>query len=151
MSREDYKTMLVPYDGSVFSRRALDVAKDLAKSFGAVLQIVTVIDVSRVPPPGIIRSGERKALEKIVDSTRQSVREAMEKIESECLREGIKTRILVAEGSTSAELLKAIKESKADLVIIGSGGLSGLSKFKALGSVSRKISEISDCPVMIIR
>ncbi len=65
--------------------------------------------------------------------------------------EEITTKGSVLEGSTANELLKSIKENRIDLVVIGSQGLSGLSRIKALGSVSRKISELADCPVMIVR
>jgi nucleotide-binding universal stress UspA family protein len=37
-----------------------------------------------------------------------------------------------------------------DLVILGSVGLGGISKNKALGSVTRNIVEISTCPVLIV-
>ena len=151
MAHDAYRNLLVPYDGSVYSQRALEMAKILAKSFDAALNIVTVVEISSVPAPGLIRSGERKALEKIKDSVKKSSRDAMQKIQAECTKEGINTKILIREGSASNELLKTIRESKIDLVIIGSRGLAGLSRIKALGSVSRKISELSDCPVMIIR
>ncbi len=151
MTNDTYRSLLVPYDGSVFSQRALVRAKDLAKSFGSVLTIASIVDISSVPSPGLIRSGERKALERIRQSVMQSVRGALEKIQKGCIEEGIKTKILVMEGSAAASLLKIISENKIDMVIIGSRGLSGISRVKALGSVSRKISEVADCPVMIIR
>ena len=45
---------------------------------------------------------------------------------------------------------KYTSDNKIDLIIIGSQRLNKFSKIKALGSVSRKISENADCPVMII-
>jgi len=45
----------------------------------------------------------------------------------------------------------AAKKMKVDIIVIGSVGLTGIKKLKALGSVSRKVSELSDCPVLIIR
>ena len=35
-------------------------------------------------------------------------------------------------------------------MIIGNIGLGGLSKVKALGSVSRRLSEKASCPVLIV-
>ncbi len=52
--------------------------------------------------------------------------------------------------SVSEQILKFATENKIDLIIIGSQRLNKFSKIKALGSVSRKISENADCPVMII-
>ena len=43
----------------------------------------------------------------------------------------------------------AYKE-KVDLIVVGSVGLSGISKVKVLGSVSRAIAEMASCPVLIV-
>ena len=39
---------------------------------------------------------------------------------------------------------------KIDLIIIGNIGLGGLSKVKALGSVSRGVAEKTMCPILIV-
>lgn len=152
MVEKIYDKILIPYDGSKFSEKALETAKTLAKTFDATLYIVTVIDVSDVSPPGLIRSKEtRKTFDQIKNSIRRSVETALEQREQECRYKGIKVSTHISEGSVSDELLKFIMKNNTDLVIIGSQGLSGFSKLKALGSVSRKISELADCPVMIVR
>jgi nucleotide-binding universal stress UspA family protein len=37
------------------------------------------------------------------------------------------------------------------LIIMGTIGLTGVSKIKALGSVARKVSEMAKCPIMLVR
>ncbi len=150
MGNNTYKNMLVPFDNSKFSQQALEVAKILAKSFDSTLHIVTVIDISNVESPGIIRSKDRKALEQISTSVMQSAKTLIKQKEEELMNEKIKVKGLVVEGSIVNEILKIIRENHIDLVVIGSKGLAGISKIIALGSVSRKISELADCPVMVI-
>jgi len=150
MASKEYRNILVPFDDSKFAQKALDVAKTLSKSFGSTLHIVTVVDISSVISPGMIRSKERKAWEQIRLSIRHSAKSVIQEKERQCASEKIKTKAWVVEGSAANEILKIIRENEIDLVVIGSKGLSGLSKMRALGSVSRKISELSDCPVMII-
>jgi hypothetical protein len=41
-------------------------------------------------------------------------------------------------------------KEKVDLVVVGSVGLSGISKIRVLGSVSRAIVEMASCPVLIV-
>lgn len=41
-------------------------------------------------------------------------------------------------------------KEKMDLIVLGNVGLSGLSKVKAFGSVSRDIVEKSACPVLVV-
>jgi len=152
MAEKIYDKILIPYDGSKFSEKALETAKTLAKTSDATLYIVTVLDVSNVSPPGLIRSKEtRKTFDQIMNSIRRSVETALEQRKQECRYVGIKASTQISEGSASNELLKFITKNNIDVVIIGSQGLSGFSKVKALGSVSRKISELADCPVMIVR
>ena len=50
--------------------------------------------------------------------------------------------------SRSSALQK--KTNKIDMIIMGSHRLKGLPKIKALGSVTRKVSESADCPVLIV-
>jgi len=152
MAEKAYNKILVPYDGSKFSQKALKMAKILAKAYGSTLYLGTVVEVSDVPPPGLIRSREtKKTFDQIKNSIRHSVETALEQREQECKYEGIKVSTHISEGSASDELLEFILKNNIDLVVIGSHGLSGFSKLKALGSVSRKISELADCPVMIVR
>lgn len=42
-------------------------------------------------------------------------------------------------------------DEKVDMIVMGSNNkLKGISKIKALGSITRKVSELADCPVLII-
>ena len=150
MANNTYRNILVPYDNSKFSQKALETAKTFAKRFDSTLHIATVVDVSNVASPGMIRSKDIKTIGEIKTIIKQSTKTLIQKKEEECTIEKIKTKGWVLEGSTASELLRLIKENNIDIVLIGSKGLSGFSKIRSLGSVSRKISELADCPVMII-
>ncbi len=151
MVENAYSKILVPYDDSIFSKKALETAKMLSKAYDAALYLITVIDISNVSPPGLLRLNEtKKTLDQIKDSMWLSAEKILKQKEQECIKEGIKMSILISEGVISDELLKVIMKNNIDLVVIGSQGLSGFSRLKALGSVSRKISEIANCPVMIV-
>ena len=41
-------------------------------------------------------------------------------------------------------------KQKVDLIVMGSTGLRGISKVRALGSVSRHVCENANCPVMLV-
>ncbi len=150
MTGNIYSNILVPYDNSKFSQKALDVAKTFAKRFDSTLHIATVVDISAVVSPGMIHSRGIKTIEQIKTSIKQSAKIIILQKENECTTEKIKVKGWVLEGPITSELLRLIKENHIDLVIIGNRGLSGFSKIMALGSVSRKISELAECPVMVI-
>jgi nucleotide-binding universal stress UspA family protein len=53
-------------------------------------------------------------------------------------------------GDPSDKIIKFANAEKADLIIMGTTGLSGLAKF-VFGSVARNVSEKANCPVMLVR
>jgi len=62
---------------------------------------------------------------------------------------GVSARFLLGIGSPAEEILLIAKSEKADLIIMGSRQL-GKEKFSALGSVARRVSDIAQCPVMVV-
>lgn len=47
--------------------------------------------------------------------------------------------------------MECAKAKKVDMIVMGSSNiLQGLSKIKALNSVTRRVSELADCPVLIV-
>ena len=63
----------------------------------------------------------------------------------------IKAEVIVGHGlSISDTIIKFADKEKIDLIAIGNVGLSGMSKLKALGSISRAIVERSICPVLVV-
>ncbi len=54
-------------------------------------------------------------------------------------------------GDIAEKILEYAHDKKVDMIVMGSSNrLKGISKIKALGSVTRKVSELADCPVLII-
>jgi nucleotide-binding universal stress UspA family protein len=151
--KNDYKKIMVPYDGSKFSQKALEIAIEISKKFTASLYLVTIIDVSSVSPPGALLGSQKKVMKKSIDVIKSATTHKVEKMLLEkvsiCKKNGIDTHYEVLDGAPSDAILKLIKKLRIDLVVIGSHGLSGFSKIKALGSVSRRVSELASCPVLI--
>ena len=54
-------------------------------------------------------------------------------------------------GQPAEQILRFVKNNEIDMIVMGSHRLKGLSKIKALGSVTRKVSESAECPVLIVR
>ena len=62
----------------------------------------------------------------------------------------IKIETMLLNGYPSEKIVEFAEKENVDLIVIGNIGLSGLSKVKALGSVSRSVSESASCPVLIV-
>jgi nucleotide-binding universal stress UspA family protein len=148
--------ILLPHDGTDISDKALEKSKEFAKAFNAELYMVHVIE--HIPiPPSLILGNDRQWIAESRRSIAKKLKEgwikmAKEKINPLLEKENIKfnTTALTDEQPVSEQILKFASENKVDLIIVGSQRLNKISKIKALGSVSRKISENADCLVMII-
>jgi nucleotide-binding universal stress UspA family protein len=82
---------------------------------------------------------------------RQSARELLaDKKEAISKSSGFETKTEVLTGHISNTIIDFAEKEKADLIVIGNVGRTGISKMRTLGSVSRKVSEAAPCPVMIV-
>jgi nucleotide-binding universal stress UspA family protein len=63
----------------------------------------------------------------------------------------IMIRTYVTYGYPSDKILEFANKHQVNLIVMGSIGLTGFSRIKALGSVARSVSERAKCPVMIVR
>ena len=66
---------------------------------------------------------------------------------------GVEASSLVLEGDAAEKIASVINKERPYLVVVGSRRLPsrGLSKLQTLGSVARKITEESKCPVLVVR
>jgi len=67
-----------------------------------------------------------------------------------CKSRGVDATYDIISGKPVEMILKFARGRKVDLIVIGSQGLHGINKLKVLGSVSRKVSELAPCAVMIV-
>jgi nucleotide-binding universal stress UspA family protein len=78
---------------------------------------------------------------------KKMLKEKIKKIETN----GFTLHIIVLHGSNPAEvILKFSQSEKIDLIVMGNVGLTGISKIKMLGSVSRNVLENAKCPILIV-
>ncbi len=155
-SQKKYNKILVPFDGSTYSKKALDEAIEISKRFNSVLQLVTIVDISTVNPPGMLfglmRDKKMKKLTKeFLNSIKLKIQSMLKSYVDMCKKQGIEADYEVIIGNVVDSILKFANSQKIDLIVIGSKGLSGVHKLMALGSVSRKVSEEASCPVLIVR
>lgn len=150
------KKILVPYDGSKYSARALKRAMELAHNLDSEIILLTVSNISYISPPGMLHGltrskSEKDAMKRYAKSVKSDAGEMLKNAKKKCESKGITASYQVKEGDVSDEILKFAKKKKISLIVIGAQGLRGLSTFKTLGSVSRKVSEYASCPVLLVR
>lgn len=137
------------------SQKAFGYAFSLAKNFRAELAMLTILPEHFVDA-AVYRVATHRALVanyiKMMNAlAKQQATDLLDKKMQECEKENVKASYKILQGDAASEIVTAAKKMKVDIIVIGSVGLTGIKKLKALGSVSRKVSELSDCPVLIIR
>jgi nucleotide-binding universal stress UspA family protein len=135
-------TLLVAVDFEEASRRAVDLAKELAAPLGATIALVHVYELPVYTYPGL----EPSILPGFHHEVTTAARRALE---SFCQGVGIEDAAL-REGDPVTEILAYARERKAGLIILGTHGRTGLAH-ALLGSVAEKIIRQSEIPVLTVR
>ena len=151
-----FTKILVPYDGSGHSKKALSRAIEVAHNLDSEILLLNVVSVSYISPPGMLKGitqskSEKEAMKRWAKTVKKESEKMLQSAVQKCESHGITAKFTVSQGNASQEILDFARKKKATIIIIGSQGLHGLGKIKSLGSVSRKVSELAHCPVLIVR
>ena len=156
MTNETFKRILVPFDGSKYSRNALGQAIGIAKKFGSEIFIITAVDTSDFPPGMLLALLKKdkmleESVKEYISAVKYQVRKELLAEVSVCKAKGISEAYYdIISGNPVDSILKFMRGRKIDLIVIGSQGRHGIGKLRTLGSVSRRVTELATCPVMIV-
>jgi len=141
----DFKRILVPTDFGEAAERASDVAVDLAEKYGATIILLHTYEVPSYPYPGI-----GTAAVDLLTPIREAARAQLDQVLAALRKRAPEARAALAFGVAWKEILRAIGEEKADLVIMGTHGRHGITH-ALLGSVAEKVVRLSPVPVLTLR
>jgi len=140
------RKILVPVDFSGHSAKALDYAIEVAKKFEASIHILHSypIHVGGVTPYGVafpetLERDWRAAAQQQLDAWGEKVNAA-----------GIEVSLSLTPLAASEAVAETAEEIGADLVVMGTRGLSGL-KHVLLGSVAERTLRTAPCPVLTVK
>jgi nucleotide-binding universal stress UspA family protein len=138
-----YSKILVPTDGSSYALLAGQHAVYLAKSLGASVLALNVIESDLAFHSGLHYADEVSQLEK-------SGIEATARIKKLCEDAGVSSEEIMAKGSPAQTILEVARGRQADLIVMGTVGMSAVERV-LLGSVSDNVSRQAPCPVLLVR
>jgi nucleotide-binding universal stress UspA family protein len=137
-----YHNILVAIDGSKESKLALADAIDLALGSNARLTVVYV--ASR--PSGVLQTTAAGAA---VAAELPACNEKVLRDAVEAVPDNLPVTTLLLEGSPAHEIVKAAREFRHDLIVMGSRG-RGRATAALLGSVSHEVLHDSPVPVLVV-
>lgn len=135
-------------DFSRASRAAFAKAIDLAKGHHAQLMVLHVLNI--VPP----FLGEGNITPQVWDEIEAGARAAaasqMKRLVAKARTAGVRVKSLVVLGSPYDHIVPIAKRQRADLLVIGTHGRTGIRKV-LLGSVAERVLRTASCPVLTVR
>lgn len=145
------KKMLVAYDGSEASKKAIDMVMKCADSDDEITLLTVVpaelsessftemllptIDLSKIVKSGSFKEKAKEKLSKIVNDIENKV---------------AKVDISVEDGDPADEILITAKKTQADIIVLGYKGYGKEGRF-LLGSVTDKVVRHASVSVLVVR
>ncbi len=141
------KKIVVAFDASLHSIRALKAAISISEKYRSEITIVHCIEYPVVGYGEVYYNWDE-----FYSADKRKVTKASEPLIKEARKRNVKIEVVYTEGTTSVaeSLLLESKKIKPDLIVMGSRGLGGF-KSLLLGSVSNAVVTHSTIPVLIIK
>jgi nucleotide-binding universal stress UspA family protein len=141
--------IIVPLDGSDFSFRAAEYAINLAKLTDG--EIICVHAIGNLPYIEYM-TPTAFTIPRYIEEAKKQTEEWFSQVKSKAAKQGIKvtSETIFDLPSVAESIINYASEQKADLIVIGTRGTSGLKRL-VLGSVASAVVAHASCPVLVVR
>ena len=142
--------VLIPVDGSESSLRAIEKAVEFGVTKDVEIHVITVVLPVHTTPsknpyiPSDMADNLRKAGKEAAVDILETAKDKV------CSLNGVCASKEILEGDPAEEIVRYAQEIDADLIVMGSRGLSTFGRL-LLGSVSQKVLHNAHCSMLIVR
>jgi nucleotide-binding universal stress UspA family protein len=142
------RRILHPSDFSRASRMAFTKAVEMADANRAELLLVHVL----APVVPMVGDGylSPQIYEEIETSARTQAQKQLDALATTAKKAGARAKTLLLGGVAHEQIIRAARSKRADLIVIGTHGRTGLAKL-FLGSVAGRVVSTASCPVLTVR
>jgi nucleotide-binding universal stress UspA family protein len=141
-------------DFSRASGAAFGRAVEMAKTNRAELLLLHVLaPVAVIPAGGGGVSGgyiSPKVYEELETANRAAAQKQLGVLVAKARRAGVKASRVLLDGMSADQIVRAANSRRADVIVIGTHGRTGLVRF-FLGSVASRVVALARCPVLTVR
>ena len=143
------RSILLPTDFSECGNYALSYAASIARTFGASITCVHVIE-PMVPTVGYSGMTEPLPIADISDQLEDSAERELPKL-AECEEcAGLDVEELIVHGEAASEIVRVARDRQVDLIIVSSHGRTGLGRI-LFGSTAEAVVRHAPCPVLVVK
>lgn len=142
-----FRRVLHPTDFSPASEPAFERAVALARQNRAPLALVHVLE----PPPVVLEDSflSARAFQRMGADARQRARARLRALAARARQGGVRATSAVLDGIPFEEIVRAARRIRADVIVIGTHGRTGLARL-FLGSVAERVVGTAACPVLTV-
>lgn len=147
----NFKRILVPTDFSEVANRAIAFAVKLAEANRARLMLLTVI--GDLPLTNEEMMMLRVSVNSVKEYNKQHIDAATAKLKKlirPAVAKKLRVQFIVRDGKPYAEIIRAAKDTKADLIVMSSQGHGRLAEL-LLGSTTDRVVQNAPCSVLVVR
>lgn len=138
-----FKNILVPTDGSEYTKAAVKKAMELAKLAGGKITALYVLDqtiLTNMPMDTAVMN--------VYNTLEKEGKQAVDYVRDLGAAEGVPVELSVKEGTPVKVILD--ESPNYDIIVMGTLGRTGMSKL-LMGSVAERVVRAAQCPVMVVR
>lgn len=146
-----YETILIPTDGSKAARQAFDEALELAKTYGATVHGLYVVDTNVISwSAADDGTGIGGDITNITELLKEEGERATDQIREAAREYGVDVVTAVEDGIPYRTILEYVDEHDIDLIVMGTHGHRGLDRY-LLGSTTDRVIRHATVPVLAVR
>ncbi len=143
-----FKSIVVATDGSPYSLAAASEAIGLAKRNGSELTVIAIVPAEIATPTDIDFTMNQREL--IAEKEMHNAEKNAKAVKEAAQKEGVSVKAFVMSGKPADAIIQIAGERKADLIVLGSHGRTGIERL-LMGSVAERVIVLSECPVLVVK
>ena len=145
---KQFRRILHPTDFSRASGPAFATAVNLAKQTRGELMLVHVL----IPTTPFVADGyvSPRTYQELEAAARGDAQRRLSALLAKAKKAGARTTAILLQGLPFDQIVRAAQRKRADLIVMGTHGRTGLPKF-LIGSVAERVIPRAPCPVLTIR
>ena len=140
--------LLFASDFSKASAKAFATAVTLAKATHAEMTILHVLVPFTPLVPEAYIGGT--TLDQLDTDARRWGQQQLAKLTAKAKSRGVRARGLIMTGEPAEQISRAVRTKRADFLVLGTHGRTGLTRF-FVGSVAQRVIASATCPVVTVR
>jgi nucleotide-binding universal stress UspA family protein len=142
------RRILFATDFSKASGKAFDTAVSMAKLHRAALTILNVIvPFTPMAPDQFVSEATWEEVER---EAKRAAQAHLARLTVKAKAAGVRASASLLEGDPAQQIARAAQASRADLLVVGTHGRTGLVRF-FVGSVASRLVATATCPVMTVK